>query len=173
MTVGVERPDTSPKRARCAPDRERVLGLAGAAGAVQHNLVIVGAKLQPARETLYRPFQITVVKRHHTSARVTQQVMMMLAPRIEQLIARRAIPELQPRDQPMLAEQLEDPVDTRACDPLVTLTQPILDLQRTQCTWLTSEQLDQSVARPRLVMPRLIKHPTSVIRPLTPNARRH
>lgn len=156
-----------------ARDRERVLVPAGAAGAVQHDLMVIGAELQAARETFDRPFQITIVKRHDTSTGVTQQVMMMLTARIDQLIARRAIPELQPRDQAMLAEQLEDSIDARARNPLVALTHPILYLKRTQRTRLTGQQLDQRVARPRLAMPRPVKHPASVIPPFTPNARRH
>ena len=147
--------------------------LAGAAGAVQDDLMIIGPELQAARETLDRPLQITIVKRHHPPTRVTQEVMMVLAPRIDQLIARRAIPKLQPHDQSMLAEQLEDPIDARARDPLAALPQPVLDLQRAQRTRLAGEQLDQRAARPRLAMPRTIKHPASVAGPLTPDARRH
>jgi hypothetical protein len=73
----------------------------------------------------------------------------------------------------MLAEQLEDPIDARARDPLVALTQPVLDLQRTQRTRLAGKQIDQRVARPRLVMPRPIKHPASMISPLTSGTCRH
>lgn len=154
-------------------DRGRVLVPAGAAGAVQHDLMVIGAELQAARETFDRPFQITIVERHHTPTGVTQQVMMMLAPRIDQLIARRAITELQPRDQSMLAKQLEDSIDARARNPLVALTQPILYLERTQRARLTGEELDHRVARPRLAMPRPVKHPASVISPFAANARRH
>lgn len=70
----------TPSDGRCAPDRELVLALAGAAGAVQHDLVVVGAELQAPRETLDSALQIAIVKRHHPPARVTQQVMMVLAP---------------------------------------------------------------------------------------------
>lgn len=171
-----ERPtETHPGRRgiRRRGDRRARSVLAGAAGAVQDDLMIIGAELQAARETLDRPLQITIVKRHHTPARVTQEVMMVLAPRIDQFIARRAIPELQPGDQSMLAEQLEDPIDARARDPLVALPQPVLDLQRAQRTRLAGEQVNQRVARPCLAMPRPIEHPASVVGPLTPDARRH
>jgi hypothetical protein len=89
-----ERTARTVSRGRFAPERGLVLVLAGATGAVQHDLVVVGAELQAARETLDRPLQITIVKGHHPPTRVTQQVMMMLAPRIDQLIARRAITQL-------------------------------------------------------------------------------
>jgi len=153
--------------------RSLVLALAGAACAVKHDLVIVGAEIQAARETVDRQLQIAIVKRHHPPARVTQQVMMVLAPRIDQLIPRRAVPKLQPRDQPMLAEQLQDPVDARPRDPLVALTQSILDLQRSQRARLIGEQIDQRVARPPLLMPSPVEHPASVIPPFTPDPLSH
>ena len=142
-----ERTAGAVSQGRCAPDPELVLVLAGHTGTVQHDVMVLGAELQAARETLDRPLQITIVKRHNTPARVTEQVMMMLAPGIDQLIARHSIPELQASDKTMLAEQLEDPLDARPRDPLVALTQPVVDLQSTKLSAQAARPAARSTPR--------------------------
>jgi hypothetical protein len=135
--------------------------------------VVVGAELEPPRKALDRPLEVTVVKWDDASTRIAEQVMVVLAAGIDELVTRAAIPELKMRDQPVLSEQLEDAIDARARYRLLASAQLVLDLDRGERAGLTGEQVDQGVSGPRLAVSGLVKHPSGVCGPLPAVWRRH
>ena len=150
-----------------------MLGLAGRAVAVQNDLVIVHSETQPARYPVDRSLKVRIIERHQPPARIADEMVVMLATRIDELVPRGTVAELKSVDQPALAEQLKDAVDTRPSDPLLLAAQQIIEFKRGQRALLAGEQIDQRVTRATLLMPSLIEHHPRVLCPLRPVADRH
>jgi hypothetical protein len=129
--------------------------LAEAAGAVQHDLVGVGAEPQALRESVDRAFQPAIVERDQPTADVTQEVVVVVSRRIDSFVAHDAVAKLQPGDQPLIDQQLEDPVDARARDRSVTGAQPFLNVKRADRALLGAEQVDHRLTSPRAPVPGL------------------
>ena len=95
--------------------------------------MVVGVEPQATRQSVDGALQVTVVKRHQAPAGIAQQVVMMSASRVDQLIAGHAATQLQARNEPPLLEKLQDPIDARASHATLTGSKPIFDVQRTEC----------------------------------------
>jgi hypothetical protein len=117
----------------------RTLRLAGGAVAVQNDFVIVHPETEASRYPVDRSLEVRVIERHEPPARIADEMVVMLAPRIDELVSRGTVADLEPVDQSALAEQLEDPVDARPPHPLLLSAQPILDLERGQRALLSGE----------------------------------
>jgi hypothetical protein len=82
---------------------------------------------------------------------------------VDQLMAGLSITEFQARDQALLGEQLEDPVDAGPRHALIVLAQPVLDLQRGQGAPLAGQQVNHRVASASLAVSSLIEYRAGVL----------
>jgi len=135
--------------------------------------VSVRIEPQATREPVDGTLQIAVIERHQAPAGIAQEVMMMSAGRVDQLVTGHAGTQIQARDQPPLLQKLQDAVDARARHPTLTGAKPIFDLQRAQCARLVCEEVDDGVARTAFAMSRLIEHSAGVLGPLQSADVRH
>jgi hypothetical protein len=90
---------------------------------------------------------------------------MVSTSRIDQLIARHGITQLQPSDQPPLVQKIQNAVNARAGNPSSTSTQTIFNLNGSQRTRLTGKQVNNCVPRTTLPMPSLTEHRPRVLSP--------
>lgn len=112
--------------------------------------MVFGDEPEAARKLIDRPLQGGIVERDQLPALVAHEmVVVVLAARINRLVSRDSVTEIEPADQVVIMKELERAVDAGATDrPLVRAetAQPILDLQGAQGTVLPGEQIDQPLA---------------------------
>jgi len=142
------------------------LVLAGGAIAAKDDLVVARVEAEATRHAVDRALEIAVVEGHQAPARIAQQMVVVDARGIDQLVAGHRIPQLQPRDQSSVVQEVEDAIDARARHPAVAATQAIFDLEGGQRARLAREQVDDRVSRAPRTMARLVQHGASVLRPL-------
>jgi hypothetical protein len=142
------------------------LGLAGGAVATKDDLVAVCVKPQTTREPVDGALEITVIEGHQAPAGIAQQVVMVGAGGVDQLIAGHATTEVQARNEPSLLEKLQDAIDARASHTTFTGAKAIFDLKRAQRTRLTCEEVDHRVACSAFAVSGLIENSTGVLSPL-------
>lgn len=112
---------------------------------MQDHLVIADAKLTEARgQSPDRALQVTIIKRRQPPAHVADQMMVVIATRIDDLIASQSLPEVQAIDQSTAVQQLKDSIDAGPADLPRRVTQAILDFDRRQRTGLTGQHVDDS-----------------------------
>jgi hypothetical protein len=128
--------------------------------------MLVHIEPQATGEPVNRALQIAVVKGHQTPAGIAQQVMMMRAGWVDQLVTRHVLPQLQSCNQPPILKQIEDSIDARASHTALAYTQPVFDLKGAERAGLLGQQVDDRVSRTTLTMPSLVEHCASVLGPL-------
>ncbi len=94
--------------------------------------MVVRVEPEATREPVNGALQITVIEGHQAPAGIAQQMVMMSAGRIDQLIAGHAAAQIQARDEPPLLQKLQDPIDARASHATVTFAEAIFDVQGTE-----------------------------------------
>jgi hypothetical protein len=126
--------------------------------------VIVHLKSQAPGQAVDRPLQVAIVKGHEPPARVAQEVMVMGAGGIDQLVADGGVAQLQAANQPSLLQKFEDAVDARASHTTtVPATKAVLDLEHAERAGLFGEEVDDRVACPASAMSGLIENRPSVL----------
>lgn len=86
---------------------------------MQHHLMAAQGEVQPTRQAIDRTLEIAVIERHKKAAALAEQVMVMLAGGIDQLVPGGRIPQLQPLDELPFLQQLKNPIDARPRDSAV------------------------------------------------------
>jgi len=90
--------------------------------------------------------ELVVGEGFYLAAVVADEVVMMLSVRVDRLEASGAGADVDPLDEPVLAQVLEYAVDARDSDPAALGPQPIEDLLGGQAAILAPEQLDDGAA---------------------------
>ena len=88
--------------------------MAGAAGAVQHDIMLGDLERDATRDARDRALELGIFERRDPAAFVADEVVVVVAAGMDGLVAHDALPELDPRDQLELLELIEDAVHTRA-----------------------------------------------------------
>ena len=144
------------------------------AGAAQDDLVLVHRDVEPLGEALNRALQTAIVERDQPPAALTHEVMMMLARRIDRLVVRDALAQVESLHQTVLVQQIQDAIDARPTHRTTPrLTQALLDVQRRQRARLLREQLENRPARTAPPMAGIQQHPLGVLRPTRSNRLTH
>jgi len=100
-----------------------------------------------------RALELVVGERLDLAAVVADQVMMMLAVRVQRLEASRARADLDALQEAVSAELLEGAVDARDPDRPAPVAKLVEDLLRGQAAGLLTEQLDHGAARAAVPVP--------------------
>jgi len=119
---------------------------AAVADAVQHDLVIFDGELEPLGQLVDRRLERLVVERDEPAARAADEVVVVLAGRVDRLVARRALAELEALHEPVVDERVQNPVDARAPDRALAGSQRVLDLLGRARARLPREDVDDRVA---------------------------
>ena len=93
----------------------------------------------PALDLVQGALELVVGKGFDLPAVVADKVVMVLAPRVDRLKAGRAGADVDPLDEPVLAQVLENAVDARDSDPPALGPQLIEDLLGGQAAILAPE----------------------------------
>ncbi len=109
--------------------------------------MVVDGEAEAARDALDRRLERGVLERRDLAAGVADEVMVVVAVGQVALVARDALADVDPLDEPQLGQQLEDAVDARAADAAPLCAKAVVDLLRGQRAVLALEQLDDGVAR--------------------------
>jgi len=109
---------------------------------VEHDFVGAHADLEAARSPFERVLEAGIGERLHLAAVVADQVMVVLAARVDRLEAGDAVAELDTLHEAELDELLESAVDTRDPDLATLATDAVEDLLRRAAARLCSQVLD-------------------------------
>ena len=97
-------------------------------------------------ETVDRVLELAVGERLDLPAAVTDQMVMVAAAGVDGFVAGDSRAEVDPLDEALGGEEIEDAVDARDPDPAVRAAEPVEDLLRGQAAVLTAEELDHRPA---------------------------
>lgn len=129
--------------------------------------MVVHAKAQAAREAVDGALEVAVVEGNDPPAGVAQEMMVVLASRVDGLVANGGVPELEASDEATGLEQVQDAIDARAAYPLALAgVQVALDLLGGEGAALRGQQVDERVASGPAAMARLLQDGPSMIGPL-------
>lgn len=120
-----------------------------------------------------RTLQTAVLERLHAPAAAADHVVMMVAARIDPLIARDAALDLESLDEPLRLEQLERPVDAGPANPRAAFTQVLLEIERCDRALVTGKGLDDSGAGAAPAVTGLIEQRHCMLGPVRVGNRRH
>ena len=98
-------------------------------------------------EALDRALEGGVLEGGHLAAGVADDVMVVLAVRVDRLVARDSLGGVDPPREAQLVEQLECPVDAREADVLAPAVQAVGDLLRGDAAAEVGERLDDGGPR--------------------------
>ena len=119
-----------------------------------------------ARNAGDRLLELCVLERHHRTAAIADQVMMVLAGRAQRLVAGGARANLQSLHEAQALELLEGTVDAGPPDAEIAPPQLVLDLVGAQRAVLLAQQLDHRPARTPFAEPRAVQGLQSVLDPI-------
>ena len=123
-------------------DLPALAGAAGGALAPERHVVALDGVVDPAGEPLDRALEVGVLERGDLAAGVADDVVVMLAVRVDRLVARDALGGVDAPRQAQLVEQLERPVDAREADVLAPVVQAVGDLLGGDAAAEVGERLD-------------------------------
>jgi hypothetical protein len=127
--------------------------------------VLGDLEADPALQPSDRPLEPGVLERLDSAALLADDVVVVLAGRLDPLVARHATAHLEPVHQLQLLQLLQGPIDAGAADRLVRGAQPIVDLDRGHRTVLARQQLDHREARAAPLVPGVPKRRDCVLDP--------
>jgi hypothetical protein len=87
--------------------------------------VAVDGVVDAAGQPVDRALELGILERRDLAAAVADDVVVMLAARVERLVARDALGGVDAPRQAELVEQLERPVDARDADVLALVVEPV------------------------------------------------
>ena len=76
--------------------------------------MIIHPETQASGKPVDGALKVAVVERHETPTAITEQMMVMNARWIDQLIASHRVPQLQPCDQTAVIQEVQNAIDARA-----------------------------------------------------------
>ena len=117
-------------------------GAAGGALAPQRHVVALDRVVDPAREPLDGSLEVGVLERGDLAAGVADDVVVMLAVRVDRLVPRDSLGGVDPSRQAQLVEQLERPVHACEADVLAPAVQAVRDLLGGHAAAEIGERLD-------------------------------
>src|SRR6266581_997706 len=123
------------------------------AGAPEDDVVAGDRIPGPALDLVQGALELVVGEGLDLAAVVADEVMMMLAVGVDRLEAGRAGADVDPLDEPVLAQLLEYAVDARDSDPAALGSELVEDLLGGQAAVLTPEQLDDCAAGAAVAVP--------------------
>jgi hypothetical protein len=97
-------------------------------------------------ETLDRLLQPLVLERDDPSARLADNVVVVIATRDDGLVSRPALAHLDPLHQPHSVEQVEGAIHAGDPDSLAPVPQLVRDLKRCEAAILPGEELDHGAS---------------------------
>ena len=100
-----------------------------------------------ALDLVQRTFEVLVGECLDAAAVVAEEVVVVLAARQHRLVASDAGAELDPLQEALLGQEVEDAVDARDPDGSAVAPELVEDLLRRQAAVLSSEQLDDRAPR--------------------------
>ena len=143
-----------------------MLRAAGAARAVQDELVFGDLEGDASGDAVDGPLELGVLERDHVAAVVADEVMMvMVRVGMQRLVADDALAEIESRNDLDPLELIEDPVDARARRAALASAKGLLDLERRQRTALMREQIDDRSPRATAPVAGLGQAPFGVLGP--------
>ena len=119
----------------------------------------------PALDLVQGALELVVGEGFDLAAVVADEVVVMLAVRVDRLEAGRAGADVDPLDEPVLAQVLEYAVDARDSDPAALGPQLIEDLLGGQAAILAPEQLDDCAASAAVSVPLRLQRGDRRVRP--------
>src|SRR5690349_3833657 len=138
---------TGVERRRARPWRLGRLGAALGALAVEHDLVLGHGEGDAAREAVDGALEVIVGEGLHVAAAIADHVVMVVAVGARGLVARRALADLDARDERKPHELVEHAIDRGAGHAAAVGAQGVLDLVGAQGAGLAVEQRDDRGAR--------------------------
>jgi hypothetical protein len=119
--------------------------------------------IEPASDPRDRPLELGIREGAHAPARVTDEVVVMLAAGQGRLIARGAGADVEPLDQAEPLEQLERAID--GCDSHSLVAEAVGDVSGREHAVLLAQQLDHARTDPGGTVARLANAPLGVLGP--------
>ena len=147
-------------------DCRALAGAAGGALAPERHVVALDRVVDPPREPLDGALEVGVLERGDLAAGVADDVVVMLAVRVDRLVARDALGGVDAPRQAQLVEQLERPVDARDADVLAAVVQAVRDLLRGDAAAEVGERLDDGRPRPAQAVALALELALSVLSPV-------
>ena len=120
---------------------------------------------EPRAQAVERALERAVRERLDASARLADQVMVVLAARVDDLVAR-CVSEVEPLDETALHEQLEDAVDGREPDGTTPAPKRVEDLLCAHAAIFAREDVEHGVASSARAVPRATQNARCVRPPL-------
>src|ERR671923_59433 len=137
-------PARAPARTR---SRSGSCPVAGGALAPQRHVVRVDRVVQAACHALDHALEVPVLEGGHLTAAVTDEMVVVVAARIDRLVARDAFGHVHPPGEVEAGQQLERPVDARHSHILAPLAEPVRDLPGGHAAAEIGQRLDHDRAR--------------------------
>ena len=109
--------------------------------------MVIDARAEARGHTADRPLQPGIVECHQPAALLTDEVVVVLPTREHALEARLVLVDRDALDEPVLDQQIENPVDAGPPGPAALGAKRVLDLDRAERTILAREQIDDPLAR--------------------------
>ena len=103
---------------------------AGGALAAQRHIVGVDRVVDALGEARDRALEVAVLECRYVAARLAYEVVVVLAARVDRLVARDALGHVHPPSEPQVVEQVERAVDRRDADVVPAFAQVVGDLPR-------------------------------------------
>jgi hypothetical protein len=132
--------------------------------------VVGGVESEPVGQLVDRPFEGGIFERDELAALVAHEVMVMvLAVRVGWLVSRDPVAEVEAVHEIVGVQELQNPVDAGSANGALAAaptTQGVFDLDRAECTVLSRQQVDDSVARRTAVVPRAPEHGACMVAPV-------
>ncbi len=99
-----------------------------------------------AGDSLECSLERRVLERLHLAAVAANEVVVMIAARIDALETRHAVAEVHPLDEPELVEPFEGAINARDADSEPARANPVVDLLRGEAAVLATEVFDDDAA---------------------------
>lgn len=135
---------------------------------MQHDIMAVDVVVEPFAEFVDRAFEAVVLEGNHTAAAVADEVMVVFPARIQRLVARRPVADIDSVDEPHVGQKIEHPIDTRDPNRPLTISEFVKDLLRRQATVLLGEKADDRRSSPTRPVSRMTHFGERVRTPLLP-----
>src|SRR5476649_261864 len=120
-----------------------------------------------ALDLVQRPFELLVGERLELPAGGADEMVVMLPTRMHRLVAGGARAEVDPLEQALLGQELEDAVDARDSDLPAFGPKLVEDLLRRQAAVLSSEQLDDGPPGDTVSVPAAAERMERLLRPVS------
>jgi hypothetical protein len=116
-------------------------------------------------DSVDRPLEALVLPRLHLAAVVTDDVVMMIAPRERRLVPSSVVTDVQALDKAEVGEEIEHAVDARDSNRPSGTPSPLVDLLRRRTAALPAQQFDDGRTGSAATEPALVEDGEGVLGP--------